>query len=72
MLSVLMSAAINNEVDLDNARVALQASTRIIDAIQADTRMKAVAAATGRQLSNGNGWTMIEDERAVSGERVTA
>jgi hypothetical protein len=57
-----MSAAINNEVELDNARLALNASTRIIEALQADTRMKAVAAASGRQLSQG-GWAMIEDKR---------
>lgn len=61
-LAKLMSAAINNEVDLDAARVALTASTRIIEVIQADTRMKAVAIATRSQLS-GEGWKLIDENR---------
>jgi hypothetical protein len=61
-LSNLMSSAINNEVDLDNARVALNAATRIVDVMQADTRMKAVAIATQRSIGRAN-FGLIEMEK---------
>ena len=65
LLGEMMSAALNNEVDLDNARVALNAATRMIDAIQADTRMKALAIATQRTIgtSSGGNWPLLEIEK---------
>ncbi|MBL0142619.1 MAG: hypothetical protein IPP91_11100 [Betaproteobacteria bacterium] len=66
LLSSVMSASINNEIDLDNARVALNAATRIVEALQADTRMKAVALSSGRTLTSANGFAMIEMEKAVT------
>lgn len=64
LLAELMSAAINNEVDLENARVALNAATRMVDAIQADTRMKAIAMAANRTVSAAaNEWPSITMER---------
>lgn len=67
-LATIMSASVNNDVNLDNARVALNAATRIVDAIQADTRMKAVAAATGKVIEavgGKNGWEFMSDKRAI-------
>lgn len=63
LLATVMSAALNNEVDLENAKVALNSATRMIDAIQADTRMKAVAVGIGRQVTAGSGWALIEMEK---------
>ena len=62
LLARIMAAAVNNSVDLDNARVALNAATRIIDAQQADTRMKALAISANRQLSKNKGWELIDAE----------
>ena len=61
-LSEIMSAAINNEVDLENARIALNASTRIVEVWQADTRMKALAIASGRLIDKSNGWSLVDDK----------
>ena len=60
-LSQIMSAAINNDVDLENARIALNASTRIVEVWQADTRMKALAIASGRLIDKAPGWSLIDD-----------
>jgi hypothetical protein len=65
-LSEVMSAALNNEVDLDNARVALNAATRIVEVWQADTRMKALAIATNRTIIDVNGWQTIETEKTIT------
>lgn len=65
LLSEVMSAALNNEVDLENAKVALNASTRIVEVWQADTRMKALAIASGRQITKVDGWQTIETENVV-------
>jgi hypothetical protein len=62
LLARIMASAVNNSIDLDNARVALNAATRIIDAQQADTRMKALAIASNRQLNKKNGWSLIDAE----------
>lgn len=67
LLGQIMSATINNEVDLENVRVALNAATRMIDAVQADTRMKAVAIAAQRTISNADGWAMIDAEPKAIG-----
>lgn len=64
-LSTLMSATVNNEVDLDTARTASNIADRIIQGIQADTRMKAVAIATGRQVSQSSGYTLIEENKKI-------
>ena len=61
-LATLMSAAINNSVDLESAKVALNAATRIIDAQQADTRMKALAITSNRMLTKAGGWELIDVE----------
>jgi hypothetical protein len=63
MLSKIMAAAINNEVNLESAKVAINSATRIVDVWQADTRMKAIAIAANRQLTNSVGWQTIEVEK---------
>ena len=65
LLSTLMVAAINNEVDLDNAKVALNAATRIVEVWQADTRMKALSLATGRAMTQTGSWDSIDTEPKV-------
>lgn len=62
LLAQIMAGAINNSIDLDNARVALNAATRIIEAQQADTRMKALAIAANREIANTNGWSLISND----------
>jgi len=67
LLGEIMSASLNNEVDLDNARIALNAATRMVDAIQADTRMKALAIATQRTIGTAHGaWPTLEVEKVTS------
>jgi hypothetical protein len=65
LLSEVMSAALNNEVDLENAKVALNASTRLVEVWQADSRMKALALASGRNIVKVDGWQTIETEKLV-------
>lgn len=60
LLARIMASAVNNSIDLDNARVALNAATRIIDAQQADTRMKALALAANRTINEKKGWALID------------
>jgi hypothetical protein len=60
MLSRIMASAINNEVNLENAKVAINAATRIVDVWQADTRMKAIAIASNKQITNAQGWSTID------------
>jgi len=45
-LSYIMAGAINGDVKADEARIALNAATRIIEAVQAETRVRALAFAT--------------------------
>lgn len=63
MLSQIMAAAVNNSIELENAKVALTAATRIIEVQQADTRMKALAITTNRMISNENGWSLIKQDK---------
>lgn len=62
LLSQVMVAAINNEVELENAKVALNAATRIVEVWQADTRMKALAIASGRMLTKNGNWDTVNPE----------
>jgi hypothetical protein len=48
-LSYIMAGAINGDVKESEARIALNAATRIIEAVQAETRVRALAFAT-RQI----------------------
>lgn len=62
-LSTLLSATVNNEVELETAKTASNIADRIIQAVQADTRMKAIAVATKRSISGGNkgeGYALID------------
>jgi hypothetical protein len=61
-LGQIMASAINNEVDIDNAKLALNAATRIVDVWQADTRMKALAIASGRLVDRSSGWGLIDEQ----------
>ena len=45
-LSYIMAGAINGDVKLDDGRLALNAATRIIESVQAETRARALAFAT--------------------------
>ena len=70
-LATLMSATVNNEVEFENARLASNLASRIIELMQADTRMKAVAISTHRQLTK-EGFAMIDMEPTVqSGSEKT-
>ena len=59
LLARIMSNAINNTIEIDNAKLALNAATRIIEAQQADTRMKALAIASGRMIEKSSGWALV-------------
>lgn len=63
MLSQIMAAAVNNSIELENAKVALTAATRIIEVQQADTRMKALAISTNRLISNERGWSLVKQDK---------
>lgn len=45
-LAMIMAGAINGDVKETEARIALNAATRIIEVVQAETRIRAIAAAT--------------------------
>lgn len=60
LLAQIMASAINNSVDIDNAKLALNAATRIIEAQQADTRMKALAIASNRMIAKTKGWALVD------------
>lgn len=49
-LSFIMAGAINGDVKESEARIALNAATRIIEAVQAETRVRALAFATKQTL----------------------
>jgi hypothetical protein len=65
MLSQIMAAAVNNSIELENAKVALTAATRIIEVQQADTRMKALAITTQRIISSDKGWALVQQDHPV-------
>ncbi len=50
-LANIMAGAINGDVKLDEGRLALNAATRIIESVQAETRARALAFAT-REVIN--------------------
>lgn len=45
-LAYIMAGAINGDVKMDEGRLALNAATRIIESVQAETRARALAYAT--------------------------
>ena len=45
-LSYIMAGAINGDVKADEGRMALNAATRIVEVIQAETRVRALAFST--------------------------
>lgn len=49
-LAHIMAGAINGDVRLDEGRMALNAATRIIESIQAETRARALAFATNQVI----------------------
>jgi hypothetical protein len=59
-LSNLMAATINYDVDVDNVKIALNAATRLVEVMQADTRMKVAAHMTGSIVSDKKGWNSLE------------
>jgi hypothetical protein len=65
LLSQIMAAAVNDEVDIDSAKLALNAATRIVDVWQADTRMKAIAISAQRTIGNTDGFGLIAMEREI-------
>lgn len=64
LLSSIIAAAVNNEVDLENAKVALNATTRLVEVWQADTRMKSVALKFNKTLENAKVWQMLPSSEA--------
>lgn len=63
LLAQIMSHALNNTLEIENAKIALNAATRIIEAQQADTRMKALAIATGRLIEKSQGWGLVSIDK---------
>lgn len=49
-LAHIMAGAINGDVKESEARIALNAATRIVEAVQAETRVRALAFATKTTL----------------------
>lgn len=49
-LSQIMAGAINGDVKLDEGRLALNAATRIIESVQAETRARALAFASNHVI----------------------
>lgn len=49
-LANIMAGAINGDVKMDEGRLALNAATRIIESVQAETRIRALAFAMRQQL----------------------
>lgn len=64
LLSTMMAAAINHEVEVEDAKLALNAATRIVEVMQADTRMKAVAHSMKGVVTETRGWAGIEQQPA--------
>lgn len=50
-LAHIMAGAINGDVKMDEGRLALNAATRIIESVQAETRARALAAATNTVIA---------------------
>lgn len=50
-LADIMSGAINGSVGLDQGKLALNAATRIIESVQAETRARALAFATHQTIN---------------------
>jgi len=49
-LGHIMAGAINGDVKMDEGRLALNAATRIIESVQAETRARALAFATKQAI----------------------
>lgn len=49
-LAVILSGAVNGDIDEKRGRLAINASTRIIEAFQAETRSRLVAAQLKEQI----------------------
>jgi hypothetical protein len=49
-LAYIMAGSINGDVKLDEGRLALNAATRIIESVQAETRARALAFATHQTI----------------------
>lgn len=50
-LAYIMAGAINGDVKQDEGRMALNAATRIIESVQAETRARALAFATNQVIA---------------------
>jgi aromatic ring hydroxylase len=50
-LAYIMAGAINGDVKQEEGRMALNAATRIIESVQAETRARALAFATNQVIS---------------------
>jgi len=50
-LGYIMAGAINGDVKMDEGRLALNAATRIIESVQAETRARALAFATNQVIN---------------------
>jgi len=63
LLAQIMAAAINREIEHDDAKLALNAANRLVEAWQADTRMRIASRSIGKQVSADGGWTSIEEDQ---------
>lgn len=51
-LAHIMAGALNGDVKPDDGRIALNAATRIIESVQAETRARALAFATKQHIAD--------------------
>lgn len=66
-----MAAAINREIEHDDAKLALNAANRLVEAWQADTRMRIASKAIGQAVSDSNGWQTIDGDKPLTiGEKA--
>lgn len=68
LLAEMMSAALNGEIEFEQAKIALNAATRIADLMQADTRMKMAAHAMRGQINSNKGWQAIEQQKSIEAD----
>lgn len=60
LLAQMMAASINGEIEPEQAKLALNAATRIVEVQQADTRMRVAAHMMKTTISASRGWESID------------
>ena len=63
LLAQIMAAAINREIEHDDAKLALNAANRLVETWQADTRMRIASKAIGKSVTSSDGWETLEEDQ---------